>query len=157
MYRDLINTRTVTLINAVLDAMPTYMMSLFPVLASVIKRLDSLRRNFFWEGNNEKNKIHLFNWKSCQTSKKERGAGIKNLKIQNKNLMMKWLCNFNSDNQPLWKKIIMEKYGLDGRWTTKVTNSPYGVRLWKSIRNLWPKLLTKTMFSIGNGRKVDLE
>ncbi|KAG5608144.1 hypothetical protein H5410_019425 [Solanum commersonii] len=53
----------------------------------------------------------------------------------------------SSDDQPLWKKVIREKYGLDGIWTTKFL---------EIIRNLWPKLLTKTMFSVGNGRKVDL-
>ena len=90
------------------------------------------------------------------SNQQEGGARIKNLKIQNQSLMMKWLWNFNSDEYPLWEKIIMEKYGLDGRGTTKVSNSPYGVDPWKSIRNLWPKLLAKTMFSIGNGRKVDL-
>ncbi|KAG5627035.1 hypothetical protein H5410_012253 [Solanum commersonii] len=112
--------------------------------------------NFFWEGNSEKNKIHLVNWESCLTSKKNGGAGIKNMKIPNQSLMMKWIWNFNSHDQPLRKKVIREKYGLDGRWNTKVSNSPYGVNLWKSTRNLWPKLLTKTMFSIGNGKKVDL-
>lgn len=126
------------------------------VIQIVMKRLDSLRMNFFWEGNSEKNKIHLVNWESCLTSKKNGGAGIKNMKIPNQSLMMKWIWNFNSHDQPLRKKVIREKYGLDGRWNTKVSNSPYGVNLWKSTRNLWPKLLTKTMFSIGNGKKVDL-
>ncbi|WMV42184.1 hypothetical protein MTR67_035569 [Solanum verrucosum] len=118
-----------TLINFVLDAMPSYMMSLLPFPASVMKRLDSLRRDFFWEENREKNKIHLVNWESCLTSKKNGGAGIKNLKIHNQSLMMKQIWNFNSDDHPLWKKVIMEKYGLNGRWTTKVSNSPYGVSL----------------------------
>ncbi|WMV11166.1 hypothetical protein MTR67_004551 [Solanum verrucosum] len=113
--------------------------------------------NFFGDGNSEKNKIHLVDWESCLTSKKNGGAGIKNMKIQNQSLIMKWLWNFNSDDQPLRKKVIREKYGLDGRWNTKVSNSPYGVNLWKSIRNLWPKLLTKTMFSIEalNDWKID--
>lgn len=35
-----------TFINSVLDALPTYMMSLFPIPAGVIQRLDKLRRTF---------------------------------------------------------------------------------------------------------------
>lgn len=39
-----------TLINSVLDSMPTYLMSLFPIHAKVVKKLDRLRRNFIWKG-----------------------------------------------------------------------------------------------------------
>lgn len=42
-----------TLINSVLDALPTYMMPLFPIPAGVIQRLDKLRRTFLWQGNRE--------------------------------------------------------------------------------------------------------
>jgi len=34
------------LINSVLDSLPTYVMSLFPIPPIVIKKLDRLRRNF---------------------------------------------------------------------------------------------------------------
>ncbi|XP_049399756.1 uncharacterized protein LOC125863802 [Solanum stenotomum] len=41
----------VTLINSVLDALPTYMMSVFHMPANVIDRMDAIRRNFLWQGN----------------------------------------------------------------------------------------------------------
>lgn len=44
----------VVLINAVLDAMPTYLMSLFPIPVNVVDRIDALRRNFIWKGNSDK-------------------------------------------------------------------------------------------------------
>lgn len=43
----------VTLINSVLDALPTYVTSLFPLPAKVEERLDKLRRDFLWLGNKE--------------------------------------------------------------------------------------------------------
>ena len=49
----------VTLINSVLDALPTYVMSLFPLPAKVEERLDKLRRDFLWSGNKEEEKIHF--------------------------------------------------------------------------------------------------
>jgi len=48
-----------TLINSVLDALPTYMMSLFPIPAGVIKRLDRIRRNFIWHGDKERKGYHM--------------------------------------------------------------------------------------------------
>ena len=62
-----------TLINSVLDTMPTYMMSLFPIHDGVIDRLDTLRRYFLWEGNSETKKFHLFKWDTLIKSKQARG------------------------------------------------------------------------------------
>ncbi|CAN4082756.1 unnamed protein product [Withania somnifera] len=42
-----------TLINSVLDSLPTYVMSQFPIPTKVIKRLDKLRRDFLWQGNKD--------------------------------------------------------------------------------------------------------
>lgn len=51
-----------TLVNTVLDALPSYMMSLFPIPAKVTKRLDAIRRNFLWQGSEDKRKYHLVKW-----------------------------------------------------------------------------------------------
>jgi len=45
---------------------------------------------------------------------------------------------------------------MEGKWTTKPVRSPYGVSLWKSIRNLWPKVIKKSRFKVGNGMKISL-
>lgn len=37
-----------TLINSIRDALPTYMMSFFPLHGGVIKMLDSIGRKFLW-------------------------------------------------------------------------------------------------------------
>ena len=81
----------VTLINSVLDALPTYVMSLFPLPTNVEERLDKLRRDFLWSGNKEGKKIHLVKWQTTLLSKKTGGLGIKNLRVQNKSLLSKWL------------------------------------------------------------------
>lgn len=93
----------VVFINAVLDAMPTHMMSLFPNPVNVVDRIDALRRNFLWEGNIDKKKIHLVKWDDLLLGKKEAGLGIKNLRIQNQSLLMIWLWRFVSDEQSVWK------------------------------------------------------
>lgn len=41
------------LISSVLDSLPTYVMSLFPIPAKVVKKLDRLRRKFLWQANTE--------------------------------------------------------------------------------------------------------
>ncbi|KAG5577611.1 hypothetical protein H5410_057745 [Solanum commersonii] len=144
-----------TLINSVLDAMPTYMMSLFPLPGNVLEKLDSIRRNFLWQGNGEgEKKYHLVKWEVVTNSKKEGGMGIKNLKVQNQSLLLKWLWRFVSGEQGLWKDAIVSRYTMEGLWITKQARSPYGVGLWRTIRNQWPKLWGNSRIVIGNGRRT---
>ncbi|WMV11476.1 hypothetical protein MTR67_004861 [Solanum verrucosum] len=145
----------VTLINSVLDAMPTYMMSLFPMPGKIIQRLDTIRRNFLWQGNGEGvKKFHLVKWDAVISNKKEGGLGIKNLKAHNKSLLLKWLWRLATDYQSLWKDTIFARYGKEGSWTTKEVNTPYGVGLWRTIRNQWPRIWNNSVINVGNGRKT---
>lgn len=81
----------VTLINSVLDALRSYMMSLFPIPAEVSNRLDKIKRQFLWQGNKERKGYSLVNWKVVMEEKQKGGLGIKNLRIHSKALKMKWL------------------------------------------------------------------
>ena len=71
------------MIKAILDAQPTYVLSLFPLPAKEEERLDKLRRKFLWLGNKEGKGIHLVKWQTVQLSKKAGGLGVKNLGLQN--------------------------------------------------------------------------
>nr|XP_009800410.1 PREDICTED: uncharacterized protein LOC104246308 [Nicotiana sylvestris]XP_016445624.1 PREDICTED: uncharacterized protein LOC107770805 [Nicotiana tabacum] len=104
------------LINSVLDSIPTYMMSLFPIPGGIIQRLDKLRRSFLWQGNKEKKVFHLVKWKSIIVMKRQGGLGIKNLKNQRKTLKMKWLWRYSQELQTLWSKVIKAKYGEENNW-----------------------------------------
>lgn len=87
-----------TLVKSVLDAMHTYMITFSPMPANVIDRMDAIRRNLLWQGNCDPNdhKFHLVKWDQVIQSKKEGGLGIRNLKLQNQSLLMKWLRRFAS-------------------------------------------------------------
>jgi len=144
-----------TLINSVLDSMPTYMMSIFPIPDRVIDRLDAIiRRNFLWEGNSDTKKFHLVKWDKLIGNKQKGGLGVRNLKIQNQSLMMKWLWRLASSEQALWKELIKQKYEMEDHWSTKMVTSTYGTSIWRAIRNFWPKLGENCSIRIGNGMKV---
>ncbi|XP_055814707.1 uncharacterized protein LOC129884435 [Solanum dulcamara] len=53
-----------TLMNSLLDALPTYMMSLFPIPPGIINRLDSITRKFLWQGNKDRKGYNLIKWKA---------------------------------------------------------------------------------------------
>ncbi|WMV47514.1 hypothetical protein MTR67_040899 [Solanum verrucosum] len=146
----------VTLINFVLDSLPTYVMSLFPIPAKVEERLDKLRRDFLWLGNKEGKGPHLFKWQVVQLHKQSGGGGlgIRNLRIQNACLLSKWLWRFTRETHALWREVIVNKYDMDGKWCSNLVNDTYGVSVWRTIRNLWPNLIRNIDYKVGSGTKT---
>ena len=51
----------VTLIKSSLSSLPTYFLSLFPLLSKVAKCMEKLQRDFLWNGIGGECKIHLVN------------------------------------------------------------------------------------------------
>lgn len=65
------------LANAILTNLPFYFLSVFKAPKWVIKRIEALRRGFFWNrGCNSPGRGCLVAWKSVCRSKKEGGLGI---------------------------------------------------------------------------------
>ena len=68
---------------------------------------------------------------------------------------MKWLRKFLSGEQGrLVEDAIVSRYTMEGLWITKQVRSPYGVGLWRTIRNQWPKMWGNSRIIIGNGRRT---
>lgn len=86
-----------TLINFVLDALPTYMMSVLTISQRVINRLDKIKRKFSRKGNNEEKSYNLVKWDAVTVGKRRERLGIKNLKNQSKALRMKWPRSVDRD------------------------------------------------------------
>ena len=59
-----------TLINSVLDSLPTYMMSVVPIPKRVINKKNKIRRKFLWQGNNERRGYNLVKWDDAIVGKK---------------------------------------------------------------------------------------
>lgn len=53
-----------------------------------------------------------------------------------------------------WEEIINEIDEIKGKWIMMVVVTPYDCSIWRSIRNLWPLVLTRTNFKVGNDMEV---
>ena len=69
----------VALIKSTLSNIPTYFLSLFPILASMANRIARLQRDFLWGGLGDKPKFHLVDWSTMCTPLSLGGLGIRNL------------------------------------------------------------------------------
>ena len=71
----------ITLINACLSNLLVYYMSLFKMPKVVIERLDRIRRDFLWDGQGDKKKLHLMKWSEVIKPKSSGGLGSLEKKI----------------------------------------------------------------------------
>ncbi|KAJ9549148.1 hypothetical protein OSB04_021691, partial [Centaurea solstitialis] len=72
-----------TLCKLVLGSLGVYFFSLFEALSIMLKRLESLRRDFIWGSRNRDTKIPWVVWEKSLSSKEKGGLGIGSLKAHN--------------------------------------------------------------------------
>ena len=89
------------MIKSFLSNLPIYYMSIFKILEGVAKELDSIQSKFLWGDTDQKRKIHLVNWKKVTLCKKNGGLGIKNIKVMNEALLLKWWWRFGKEKEAL--------------------------------------------------------
>ena len=144
-----------TLIKSTLSNLPTYFLSLFPIPADVIKRIDKIQRNFLWGSSEEEVKFHLVKWDSICRPYVNGGLAIKNLRVFNTALLGKWLWRYGLEREALWRKVIREKYGsLEGGWMSNNPRGSHGVGLWKFIRAGWDTFFRFVQIRVGDGSRT---
>lgn len=80
------------LVNSVLSSMPTYFLTIFPLKQWAIKKLDHIRRSFFWKGTENCNGGHcLVRWTKVKWPKWHGGLGILDFDYFSRALRLRWL------------------------------------------------------------------
>jgi hypothetical protein len=123
-----------TLLKSTLSSLPTYFLSLFTIPISVANKLEKLQRDFLWGGMGNNLKHHLVGWDKVCVPKVKGGLGVRSLVLFNKALLGKWLWRFGLEENNLWRRVLVEKFGVElGGWRTKPIRGAYGCGLWKAI------------------------
>jgi hypothetical protein len=142
-----------TLVNSLLTSLPMYWLSTFKFLKSVIKQIDTFRKNCLWEGN----AIHrqgrcLVAWTKACKSKQEGGLGILDIKAQNKALLLKLADKFYNNCDTPWVQLT---------WQALYSNpvAPHAKRLvgsfwWQDVMSLSLVFRSFASCEVGNGRTV---
>jgi hypothetical protein len=102
------------LIKAIVQAIPTYCMSVFLLPKVLCKSLNTLINKFWWGHKANHNRISWMSWERLGFSKARGGMGFRDLQVSNKALLAKqgWrlITNFGS----LVARIFKEKYYPSG-------------------------------------------
>jgi hypothetical protein len=97
-----------TLCTSVLSAVPLHYMSALNIPKTVIKAIDKRRRAFFLTGeDNCHGSKCLVAWDAVQAPKNKGGLGVKDLELQNRCLLMKFIDKLFSGEHTSWKDWIL--------------------------------------------------
>lgn len=102
----------IILLKSVLSALPVYYLSFFKAPTCIILKLESMFKNFPWDGDLKRKKIHWIQWDKIYRDKAKGGLGIKNLKAFNLALVGKWKWRLFTKKNMLWVRILESKYGV---------------------------------------------
>jgi hypothetical protein len=143
------------LVKSTISSLPVYFLSLFPIPASANRRIEKLQREFLWGGMGDVVKFPLVNWKTVCQALYCGGLGVKNHTVLNQALLGKWLWCFMMEHDSLWKQVVVTKYGYEtGSWSPGIVIGPYGMSLWKHIRQGWDRFSSHLNFVLGCGSRI---
>ncbi|GJV24536.1 hypothetical protein Tco_1377231 [Tanacetum coccineum] len=121
-----------TLIKSVLGSLGVYFFSTFKAPVSIIKKLESIRRDFFWGGNSESKKIAWIAWDKVVSPRDQGGLNIGSLKVFNQAMLTIWWWRFLVEENALWRKVIVSIHGTCGGLNTD-SHTPYKSGPWYQI------------------------
>ncbi|KAL1208232.1 putative mitochondrial protein [Cardamine amara subsp. amara] len=143
----------ITMIKAVLSAIPTYAMQCFKLPVSLCKRIQSVLTRFWWDANPEMKKMCWISWNRLAKPKAAGGLGFREIQSFNDALLGKLAWRLLTNPESLLAKLLNGKYCHDKTFleTQCQSTSSHG---WRGIlvgRDLIKMNLGK---AIGDGKST---
>jgi ribonuclease HI len=143
------------LLKAVIQAIPTYSMSIFLLPKELCKDLNKMMQNFWWGQKEKEKKIHWMKWEKMGLSKTQGGMGFRDLSCFNKALLAKQSWRLMQNPESLAAKIIKAKYFhrhsfLEAKLGTRPSYA------WRSILEGRELFKEGCFWRIGDGKSVSI-
>jgi hypothetical protein len=143
------------LIKVVIQAIPTYAMSVFSFLASLCVDICSMANRFWWGQREGSRKIHWLSKEKLIMSKAKGGIGFPDLHLFNKALLARQGWRLMQNPQSMVARLLKAKYfpHKDFLDASIPTNALY---VWRSICAATVVLKTGLRWRIGMGSRVKI-
>ena len=135
--------------NAVLSALPTYIMCTYLLPKTVIKQIDKYRKHGLWRGSDiNSKKPPKAAWKLVCNSKENGGLGVHDMQIQNESLLLKHLHKFFNKYDIPWVQLIWNSHYNN---ETIPVNNRNGSFWWRDVLKLLDSFKEMASVTIGDG------
>jgi ribonuclease HI len=141
------------LLKAVVQAIPTYCMSVFRLPKALCLEINSQMQKFWWGHQDNKSRVHWMSWGRMGRSKEAGGMGFRDFTSFNKALLAKQAWRLWSQPTSLIAQIMKAKYYPE----CLVLEANIGKRpsfAWRSIFSSCDLLREGQIWRVGNGRRV---
>jgi hypothetical protein len=143
------------LLKAVVQAIPTYTMSVFQLPKTLCKDINSMMAQFWWGHKDNKSKMSWLSWKKMGLAKDSGGLGFRDLEWFNLALLAKQGWRLVQNPGSLVAKILKEKYFPNNSFL----EADLGRRpsfTWRSIWNSKKLLKEGLVWRVGDGRSINI-
>lgn len=98
------------LLKSVVQAIPTYCMSIFMLPRAILMAINKLMQNFWWGSKGDRTKTQWISWKMLGKSKLEGGLGYRDFEDFNVALLAKQGWRILQQPQSLAARVLKAKY-----------------------------------------------
>ncbi|XP_059436284.1 uncharacterized protein LOC132169234 [Corylus avellana] len=141
------------LLKAVIQAIPTYSMSIFFLPKTLCRELNNIMQKFWWGHRDNDKKIHWMSWEKMGFAKNKGGMGFRDLMVFNKALLARQCWRLLQFPESLVGQIIKAKYFPRG----SLLRAKLGSRpsyAWQSLLSAKDVLTEGLLWRIGDGKSV---
>jgi hypothetical protein len=143
------------LLKAVVQAIPTYSMSLFLIPISLCRDIEGMMQRFWWGHMANDDRVHWMSWERMGRAKTMGGLGFRDLIMFNKALLAKQGWRILKFPHSLVSQVLRGKYfPHDSFLSAKLGNRPSYV--WKSLLSSRELLKDGLVWRIGDGSNVKI-
>ncbi|XP_058783149.1 uncharacterized protein LOC131657807 [Vicia villosa] len=142
-----------TMIKSVLQAIPTYIMSIFLLPDGVVDDIEKMINSFWWGGGSNGKGIRWMSWDNLTVSKEEGGLGFRDFRAFNMAMVAKQGWFIMSNPQALVSRVFKARYFP----RTTFFDATLGYNpsfVWRGIWKAREVLMLGCRWSIGDGSKI---
>lgn len=141
------------LIKSVAQAIPTYVMSVFRLPASVCDEMSKLMRQYWWGVENGKHKMPWLSWDKMALPKSKGGMGFRDMRAFNQALLEKQAWGLLDSPDSLVRCLLRAKYFPHGNLIDTVFTGNASA-VWRGIEHGLELVKKGVIWRVGNGTTI---
>ncbi|CAN1829772.1 LINE-1 retrotransposable element ORF2 protein [Linum perenne] len=144
------------MIKSVLQAIPSYLFSVFLLPDRILKRMNSIVASFWWAGDARRRTIHWCSIDKLTDAKRNGGLGFRSFKEFNLSFLAKLTWKIIQQPEALWVRLLKALYFPNGNFVT-VAKHRRSSWIWSSVIKGRETLMKGLRRCIGNGESTWLD